>query len=174
MVHSFKFKFNIHINDLVNRPTYNIDFGVWRNYRSFYRINKICFILRPIDSKYLKWILALLNYIIPIKIDAWFYFNYLGSSFMCIAFLDFLQRNMKLVTHYFFLLLITYNIWVKFFEYLIISTWLESSEVISDFFLIYIYIYIYSHMKKKPVNLNIILWSFSLHLLIKECIKAQI
>ena len=110
LVESIKFKFHIYI--IGQHLMDNIHFIVHKRYSFFYKKLKIFYTLWPIDSKYLKYILILLNYINLINTDVCYYFNYIWSSFeiMCTLFIILLLRNMKLFTHYIFLRHITYNV----------------------------------------------------------------
>ena len=65
---SIELKFDMYNID--HRPTYDIDFCVHRSYRFFTGYTKFL-TLRPVDSKCLKCILMLLNYINSSKTDVY-------------------------------------------------------------------------------------------------------
>ena len=82
-------------------------------------MQKISYTLQLTESKYLKCILVLLNYIKLIRTDVCHYFNYVWSSFkiMCTALIVLLLGKMKLPAHYISLLHIT----LTTFKHLLIS-----------------------------------------------------
>ena len=63
-----------------HRPMYNIDFCTHRSSGFLYRLHKVL-ILRSTESKYLQFILILLNYIDSTENDACYCYNYVWSSF---------------------------------------------------------------------------------------------